>query len=46
MVRCADCVLMEIFPYKERYWNRCILYNKWDLDLEAEHSCIDFQPGP
>jgi hypothetical protein len=46
MVRCANCVLLEVFYNRKEYWNRCALYNKWDLDPEAEHSCIDFQPGP
>jgi glucose dehydrogenase len=47
MVRCANCVLMEIFhDAGEEYWNRCVLYNRWDMDLEAERTCIDFQPGP
>jgi hypothetical protein len=47
MVRCQDCVLLDVFGKPaDRFWNRCVLKNEWNVDIIEERECIDFQPGP
>ncbi len=46
MVRCEDCALLENFitDYNMRY--RCLMHNRWNLNIEKNRRCLDFQPGP
>ncbi|MEE8358929.1 MAG: hypothetical protein V3R82_05925 [Candidatus Hydrothermarchaeales archaeon] len=47
MVRCEDCTLLEIYNRdNEKFWNQCVLYDTWDLDLVEDRVCEDFQPKP
>ncbi len=47
MVKCEDCTLLEVFSNpNESYWNRCTLYGEWNIEIDVERECIDFQPGP
>jgi len=46
MVRCEDCALLENILVEHSLWYRCLMHNRWNLDVEKNRKCPDFQPGP